>query len=686
VSGELSEFHRRAVKPREYRMKFCLLKAPLMAMTVFAAGGALAQAPVASTFFTLTPCRIVDTRAANGTFGGPGLAAGGTRDFPVIGTCGVPVTARAVVLNLTVTGGSSSGLITVYPSGITRPSASAINWSTGQTRANNASARLGSNGALSVYSSHPSGTVQLIMDVSGYFVDPPGATPLSTFQAYANVGSFGATPGLVAHIRDIGIDAWIAEQMAAPPSTYVPTALWPNNIPGSCTGTCQRDNYSMYPLQKAFFLNALYGQDQLRQRVAWALHKFVVVGGNEIVQPSRMVWYLNILVNNAFGNYRDILGQITLNPAMGEYLNMRTSTLTLPNENYAREILQLFSMGLFMMNTNGTLQLDIGGNPIPTYDQNDVVQLSRAFTGWQLATQVAPGTDNYANPMAVNEANHDKGKKSLFCDWSGPSPVNCRGTLAVNQTASQDVNQALDIIFNHPNVGPYVAGILIRDLVTSNPSTAYVGRVAAFFNNNGSGVRGDLAAVVRAVLKDPDAVAASLDPNFGSLRDPVTMTTSLLRSLGALSADGSQLSDGVISPAIANLGQILFQPDTVFSYYPADYQTPGTALLGPEFGILSAITAFRRANLVNTLVYGTIPTGANNPLGTSLDLTGIMTLAGDTNAMIEELNQRLCHGLLSPTAKATIATAVNAASATPKARAQVATYLVATSSQFQVER
>ncbi|MGA7992077.1 MAG: DUF1800 domain-containing protein [Thermoanaerobaculia bacterium] len=657
-------------------MKNCRAKALLVAMTSLVAGGARAQAPVASSFYTLPPCRIVDTRGANGAVGGPALAAGGTRDFQVVGTCGVPVTARAVVLNVTVTGGSSSGLITIYPSGVTRPSASSINWGTGQTRANNVSARLGSNGALSVFSSHPSGIVHLIMDVSGYFVDPPGATPLSTFQTFANIGSFGATPGVVAHIRDIGINAWITEQTALPASTYVPTALWPNDIPSTCTGTCQRDNYTMYPLQKQFFLNALYGPDQLRQRVAFALHKFIVVSGTELVQPSRMVPYLNILVNNAFGNYRNILYQITLNGAMGEYLNMRTSTLLNPNENYAREILQLFSLGVFKLNADGTQQLDINNNPIPTYDQTTITEFARVFTGWALQAQPAPGIDNYTPPMLPVPANHDKGSKTLL---NGK-------VLSPNQTPDKDLNDAIDNIFNHQNVGPYVAGMLIRDLVTSNPSPAYVGRVAAVFNDNGLGVRGDLAAVVRAILTDADAIAAASDPNFGSLRDPVVMTVSILRGLGALSADGSQLSDGVLAPQVSNLGQILFQPDTVFGYYPADYLVPGTSLLGPEFGSLSAITAFRRANLVNTLVYSTIAVGTNNPLGTSLDLTGIQTLAGDPNAMVEELNQRLCRGLLSASAKASIVTAVNAAGATPKVRAQVATYLVATSSQYQVER
>jgi hypothetical protein len=287
--------------------------------------------------------------------------------------------------------------------------------------------------------------------------------------------------------------------------------------------------------------------------------------------------------------------------------------------------------------------------------------------------------------MVLVPANHDKGAKTLP---DGTTVLPCQGpTLPCSplQTGDKDLNDAIDWVFNHANVGPFIGGALIRNLVTSNPSPAYIARIATKFNDNGSGVRGDLAAVVRAIVTDPEALAGSANPNFGALREPAFFAISLLRSLGARAASGVGQSDGVLAPQIANLGQTVFQPDTVFSYFPADYLTPGTALFGPEFGILSASTSLRRANLVNTLVYATIPVGANNPSGTSLELGGIQSLSGNPAGMVEELNQRLCHGLLSAGAKAAIVTAVSAA-ATPKAMAQQATYLVATSSQFQVER
>ncbi|HEY3350513.1 MAG TPA: DUF1800 domain-containing protein [Thermoanaerobaculia bacterium] len=671
-------------------MKYCLSTRSVALLSLLVPGAALAQSPQ-SKFYPVTPCRAVDTRNPNGAAGGPALVAGTARAFQLAGACGIPATARAAVTNITVTAPTAAGDLAIFPTGTPGPTgATTINFRAGQTRANNFIARLGTTGDIVEVTQMPAGTVHLIIDVSGYFEDPPAA-PISTYVATANLTTFGATPQLVAHIRDVGVNGWLNEQFAAPPTLYPAMALQPTTIPGTCTGTCQRDNYTMYPLQKQFFLNALYGNDQLRQRVAWALHKFLVISGQQEIQPSYMVPYLNMLVNNAFGNYWDILFNLTLSPTMGDYLNMRTSTLQNPNENYAREILQLFSIGLVQLNTDGTPKLDLGGNTIPTYTQYDINELSRVFTGWQLQTPPATGTPNYLDPMLqlANDATHDKAKKSFLCDWTNPvAPVNCAAIFPANQTAFNDVIQALSTIVAHPNVGPYVSTQLIQNLVTSNPSAAYVGRVAAVFNNNGSGVKGDLAATVRAIVTDPEALAGATDPNFGALRDPAFYTIALLRALGATAASGTGPSDGVLAPQVLNLGQNVFNPDTVFSYYPNENPLPGSATLtGPEFGIQSALTALRRANLVNTLVYSNIPTGANNPLGTALDLSGIQSFSNDPAAMVEELNQRLCHGLLSASAKAAIVTAVNAVPASsPRQRAQQATYLVATSSQFQVER
>ncbi|MCM3877590.1 MAG: DUF1800 domain-containing protein [Thermoanaerobaculia bacterium] len=664
-------------------MKHCPRRSFLLTL-LFLSAPLAAQSLPQTKFFPIPPCRVADTRNPAGAFGAPALAAGSSRTYTLVGTCGIPASARSVNMNIAVVMPSAAGSLAVVPGGAGAGSSTAISYRAGKTRANNFIARLGSFGDIAVYCQQPTGTTDFLIDVSGYFEDV-SATPVSTFTAFAGFTTFGASPALTAHIRDVGMSAFLDEQFAAPPSNYVQGTLFPNNQPGTCTGNCPRDNYTMYPLQGQFYFNALYGGDQLRQRVAWALHKIIPINGQDIGQSSRNVPYLNILANNAFGNYRNILYQITLNAAMGQYLNMNTSTLQLPNENYVRELLQLFSIGLVKLNLDGTPQLS-GGEPIETYNQAAITEGARVFTGWRLAPpiSIAPLTDDYVTPMVLVDANHDKGAKTLYNGTVLP----CRGPVApcsTLQTADKDLNDTIDAVFNDPNVGPYIGGSLIRNLVTSNPSPAYVARIAAKFNDNGSGVRGDLAAVVRAIVTDSEALAGATDPNFGALREPAFFAIALLRGLGARSANGLGLSDGVISPQVANLGQTVFQPDTVFSYFPADYLTPGTTLYGPEFGILSASTALRRANLVNTLVYSTIPVGANNPSGTSLDMSGIQTLAGDPAGMVEELNRRLCHGLLSAGAKTAIVNAVNAAP-TPRAKAQQATYLVATSSQFQVER
>jgi uncharacterized protein (DUF1800 family) len=491
--------------------------------------------------------------------------------------------------------------------------------------------------------------------------------------------TWGPTDGSLNHLRKAGMTAWLDDQLVEPASSYPTLALWPSTVPLDCDSTCQRDNYSMYPLQRRFFTNALYGPDQLRQRVAWALHRMIVVSGLSLNQPSWMTPYLQILDRDAFGNFRQLLEDVTLNPAMGNYLDMITSTKSNPNENYGREILQLFSVGLNLLNPDGTVQVDSNDDATPTYDQDTVTGFARVFTGWKIAPPPVTGTPNYLDPMQLKASNHETGTKKLLGGV----------TLAGGQTATKDLSDALDNIFNHPNVGPFVSMQLIRSLVTSNPSPAYVQRIAAVFADNGSGVRGDLKAVVRAILLDPEARGESKDdPNYGRLKEPVQFIANVLRAIGARSADGSTTSDGYLNPQAVNMGQDVFRPPTVFSYYPADFNVPGSdTLLGPEFGILSATTALKRANFINTMVFSKIAVGNNSPNGTSLDLSKLQALAAKPESLVTELNRLLMHGSMSPGMQTAVLNAVNAVSSTkPLLRAQQALYLVATASQYQVER
>jgi uncharacterized protein (DUF1800 family) len=397
------------------------------------------------------------------------------------------------------------------------------------------------------------------------------------------------------------------------------------------------------------------------------------------MQPSWLVPYLQILDRNAFGNYRQLLYEITLNPAMGRYLDMFTSTRTNPNENYAREVLQLFSIGTDKLNLDGTPQLDPDGNTIPTYDQSVVDGFTKVFTGWRLDAQPAPGVADYIDPMVLVPNNHDMGEKHLLDGV----------VLPAGQTGVEDLNDALDNIFNHPNVGPFISRRLITNLVTSNPSPAYVERVARVFNDNGQGVRGDLKAVVTAILLDPEARGDSKgDPRYGHLREPALLICNILRAFNARSADGTSTSDGYLNPQSVSMDQDIFRPPTVFNYYPADYTVPGSGgLLGPEFGILSTSSSLKRANFVNTIVFSTIPVSANAPRGTSIDLTALQALAANPAALVDEVNRILMYGKMSAGMRDSIIGAVSAVSSVNTLkRARTAVYLTATSSQYQVER
>jgi uncharacterized protein (DUF1800 family) len=494
--------------------------------------------------------------------------------------------------------------------------------------------------------------------------------------------TWGPTPELIEHVRTVGFERFLDEQFAAPASSYPRLALYPTTRDTTTCpngSACQRDNYTMYPLQARFFTNALYGEDQLRQRIAFALHQIIVVSGVEITQPSWMAPYLQTLDRNAFGNFRQLLFEITVNPAMGNYLDVTGNSRTRPNENYAREILQLFSIGTVRLNTDGTPQLDASGQSIPTYGQEEINNFARVFTGWVRAAAPASGVPNYIDPMVVNASNHDTQPKTLL----DGSP------LPANQSTVKDTNDALDNIFRHPNVGPFIAKQLIQHLVSSNPSPGYVARVAGVFDGETSGTRGDLKAVIRAILLDPEARGdLKTDPGYGHLRHPALFITSTLRALNARSADGASASDGYLNPQSTAMGMDVFRPPSVFSYFSPATGVPGAGKLrGPEFGLLSTSTALARANFVNTIVFSRINVSANAPSGTSIDLSSLLPMTSEPGRLVDALNDLLLHGSMSPDMRAGIVTAVNAVAASNSLkRARTAVYLVLTSSQYQVEK
>ena len=515
--------------------------------------------------------------------------------------------------------------------------------------------------------------------------------------------TFGPTAAMDERIRRVGLRVWLADQFDEqyPSLPYPAFPLMPTIPPSDCDGNtnipdpdplCFRNHYSMYPMQNWFFKESFYGSAQLKHRVAWALSQMWVTSGVEIQQSSHFAAYYKILGNNAFGNYRTLMQEMTLNPAMGDYLDMVRSSKTSPNENYAREVLQLFNIGLFQLNQNGTVQLDASNNPIPTYDQTTVNNFTKVFTGWRFCPTAAAcpnlitGTVDYIDPMDLNQANHNLEAKTLL-DYPGAVNKN----IPANLNGNTELSMALDNIYNHPNVAPFVSRFLIQHLVTSDPTPAYVGRVSAVFNANRTNPT-QLKEVVKAILLDPEARGnVKTDPNYGKLREPVQLATNLMRQFKVQSADGTTQSDGYISPLTAALSQNVFYSPTVFNYYAPDYIVPGPGLNGPEFAILTTGTAIARANFVNTMVFGRVNVSVPViPNGTSINFTDLQALAAaDTtsNRLLDELNTKMMHGTMTAQNRSTLLTAINAVAATdPLTRAKTAVYLVATSSQYQIQR
>jgi uncharacterized protein (DUF1800 family) len=527
--------------------------------------------------------------------------------------------------------------------------------------------------------------------------------------------TFGPTPDLIAHVQEVGFEAFLAEQFAVPISDYPvfdregrEMDLMPfNRDNATCPSPsiCLTDNYTFYPLQVHFFNNALYGQDQVRQRVAWALNEILVTSGAaaQLLRAGRMRHYQQLLYENALGNYRDILYKVTLSPTMGRYLDMvdnrcqtptppdpnicRNGLAVKPNENYAREILQLFSIGLYLLNPDGTLQADENGDPIFSYDQDTIEEFSRVFTGWTFAPQLATGIVNYRDPMRVFlqggfEARHDKGAKTLLNGFPLPG----------GQSAEEELNAAINNIISHQNTAPFISKILIQNLVTSNPSPAYVERVATIFAANVDSPT-QLHEVVKAILLDPEARCDFRDPAsepvYGKPSEPVLLVTNLLRAFNAT-------SDGVLAGSpragvrnfVGEMDQAPFLSPTVFNFFQyADTEVPGfDGVSGPEFGIQSSVTAIRRANFVNTITFlGIQPNTVDRPTGTFIDLSPWEAVATDPDQLIENLNQFLLHGSMSQEMRQIITDAV-ATETDPRLRAQTAIYLIVTSSQYQVQR
>lgn len=527
---------------------------------------------------------------------------------------------------------------------------------------------------------------------------PPPPPPAPTTQAdavrLADQASFGPTEALVTTIKAKGPGTWVAEQMALPASSRYTSGngsdihKWTSSA-DFCTGkgvNCWRDWYSTEPLLWDFYRNALGQPDQLRQRVAFALQQILVVSSVEVSGTYGFRKYHNNLLDLSFGNYREVLRKVTLSPVMGDFLNNANNDRAAPNENFARELLQLFSIGTCELNSDGSLK---GGKCTPTYTNDTVRAYAFALTGWTFPAGGATSYGCYPTGANCRYYDGDMVKVDKFHDTEARDLLNGY-KLASGHKADAALTTVLDSLMAHPNTAPFVSKQLIQHLVSSNPSKAYVARVAAAFQAGkyqsfGTGVAGDLKATVAAVLLDDEARAATPAVTAGKLREPVQMFTGVLRALNG-KTDGDALSWqwGDL------MRQHMFRPPSVFNYYPPDYPVPGTQLVGPTFGIHNANTALGRLNYLTYLIdWGGTPAANSTAIpatGTAIDLTAFTSDAANAGTLVDRLSMLAFGSTLSSTSRAEVIKAVEAAGTNATARTKAAAYLVFGSPQYHVQR
>lgn len=462
---------------------------------------------------------------------------------------------------------------------------------------------------------------------------------------------FSASEAEIAAVRSMGYAGWLGQQMGA---TSMSGWDWLEARGFGDPFATQKYYDQSGPGDNMVWSQLLTSTDAVRKRVALALSEFFVVSlaGLDFTWRSHAIaaWW-DLLAANAFGNFRTLLEAVTLSPAMGYYLNTKgnqrenASTGRQPDENYAREVMQLMTIGLVQLNADGTERRDAQGLRIDSYTQSDVTNLARVFTGWdfdQSQNQPAdvngrkvPSTTYTRLPMALNASRHS----TLAASFLGT-------TIPANTPGQTALRMAMDTLFNHPNVGPFFARQMIQRLVTSNPSPAYVGRVAAVFNNNGAGARGDLGAVFGAILLDDEARSPQGlgQPAFGKLREPMLRFVQWGRTFGLASASGAWRIGDLGNPA-TQLGQSPLRSPSVFNFFRPGYVPPSTALaasqaVAPEFQIVTESSVGGYLNFMQNT--------ARNGMGADLQpaYTTELALVGDARALVGRLSLLLCAGQL----------------------------------------
>ena len=533
-------------------------------------------------------------------------------------------------------------------------------------------------------------------------VNPPPPPAITRAEAYRflNQATFGATEADAQAVIAAGYEAWINQQLARPASLELPHVqqAFASYPPGADFTRLHEDRIDIW------LRHALHAPDQLRQRVAFALSEIMVISQLSplVGYPWGSASYYDTLAQNAFGNFRTLMEDVTLHPAMGVYLSMlgnqKPDALRniRPDENYARELMQLFTIGLVELNLDGTVRTNAQGNPIPTYDQQVIEGFAHVYTGWTYAGAPSfalafPTIANQVVPMQAYADQHDTGPKRVL---SYPGAV--RTQIPAGQSPQQDLDDALDNVFRHPNVAPFISKQLIQRLVTSNPSPQYVERVARLFENDGAGRRGELDAVVKAILLDPEARSATASANAGKLGEPVLRLTRIWRAYGAASSSGRLNVQNI--PGF--IGQGPLQAPSVFNFFSPFYAPPGEildqGLVAPEMQLATEYLNSLITNYFFILAYcyNTAPVQGCPPVPPEFqqDLAIIDTgperaLAADPQALVSRIADKLAGGTISPTLRAE---AVAQAGLVPASEASLrvaeALYLISTAPELALQR
>jgi uncharacterized protein (DUF1800 family) len=557
----------------------------------------------------------------------------------------------------------------------------------------------------------------LIAGVQGS--EPPLLVSPEDASRFLDQATFGATDPGIHHLSLIGYQAWLNEQFSAPQTMEAPLveqALVVNNPPCAaadvkCNGALFNQNNSdeIY-VQNLFWQQSLTANDQLRQRVRYALEEMLVISGFQpSVQnmPRGEANYNDVIGADTFGNFRKLLEDVTLSPMMGQYLNMlgndKGNATTDPDENYAREVMQLFTIGLYQLNDDGSVKLDKSGQPLPTFSNVDVKGLAKVFTGfsWNVpgnhtdagwyncCLYVGPGYGEDLLPMTTYPDHHSTQEK----DFLGVTI-----SASASPDPAGDLKTALDTLFNHPNVPAFVSRQLIQHLVTSNPSPDYVSRISAVFKDNGSGVRGDMKAVISAILLDPEARDASGGLNnahYGKVREALIRYTEWARAFTSESRNGGYFI-GTTEDPIWGLGQMPLRSPSVFNWFSPRFVPPGTSieqagLVAPEMQMTNVSTVVGYLNYMQDAIGGDATQGADIFSSYAAE----MNLAATPDQLLDRINLLLMAGAMDSTLRSQILAAVNAISipsgdqkainAALRARAQTAVFLTMASPAFNAQ-